>query len=276
MGVELVPGQGKASSVGVWLVPWDKERCLLTFHSTSWDKLCLSHWDKHWDKHSLSQSVCPTGTGCACPSGLSQWDKPGTGTTLPSELQRVQAVGRRGRLRACLGAPGADLGRLHVLRGELPHAQHRGIVRAVVLQEASVTRAVAGERRARFRVRRGLEAGRALCRPLLVLEGPGQARLTGSRPPGLVRQARGHTRAVRHIWTPGGARLPELWGSLAPPPPSPPPPASRTACARRRSREGPCVICAEHRQSVMLVEAGWAVVACSAQITQGPSPTPLL
>jgi len=49
----------------------------LTFPSPSWDKLCLSHLDKH----SLSESACPTGTGCACPSGLSQWDKPGTGTT---------------------------------------------------------------------------------------------------------------------------------------------------------------------------------------------------
>ena len=89
VGTDLVPGQGKASSVGIWLVPWEKERSFLTFPSPSWDKLCLSHWDKH----SLSQSAsdCPTGTGCACPSGLSQWDKPGTGTTLPkSALDQVQ------------------------------------------------------------------------------------------------------------------------------------------------------------------------------------------
>ena len=47
VGMELVPGQGKASSVCTWLVPWDKERSLLTFPSPSWNKLCLSHWDKH-------------------------------------------------------------------------------------------------------------------------------------------------------------------------------------------------------------------------------------
>ena len=47
-----------------------------------WDKLCLSHWDNH----NLSQSVCPTGTGCACPSGLSKWDKTGTDTSLPKSV----------------------------------------------------------------------------------------------------------------------------------------------------------------------------------------------
>jgi len=43
---------------------------------------CLSHGDKY----KLSQSVCPTGTGCSCPSCLSQWDRFGTGTTLPKSV----------------------------------------------------------------------------------------------------------------------------------------------------------------------------------------------
>jgi len=85
-GYRACPGQGKASSVGIWLVPWDKERSLFTFTSPSRTGLvqiaCLSHWDKH----NLSQSACPTGTDCACPSCLSQWDRFSTGTTLPKSV----------------------------------------------------------------------------------------------------------------------------------------------------------------------------------------------
>ena len=54
----------------------------MTFLSPSWDKLYLSHWDKY----NLSQSACPTGTGCACPSGLSH--RP---VTCPSGTSQVQA-----------------------------------------------------------------------------------------------------------------------------------------------------------------------------------------
>jgi len=83
-----------------------------TFHGRV-DPLCGTSWDKwNWDKlhrgyracpgtrkdlqrgymtcpmgqgevsfdlsqsQCLSQSACPTGAGCACPNGLSQWDKP--------------------------------------------------------------------------------------------------------------------------------------------------------------------------------------------------------
>jgi len=58
--------------------PKDKLRCRLgTLEiETQPVPICLSHWNSlclyNWDKHNLCQPACPTGTGRACPSCLSQ------------------------------------------------------------------------------------------------------------------------------------------------------------------------------------------------------------
>ena len=63
----------------------------MTFSSPSGTGLVQAVCLSHWGKHNLSQSACPTGTGCACPSYLSERDRFSTGTTLPkSVLDQVQ------------------------------------------------------------------------------------------------------------------------------------------------------------------------------------------
>jgi len=78
VGTELVPGQGKASSYEQGEAYFDLSQSQLGQAVL----VPLGQAQFHLDKHSLYLSACPIGTGCACPNGLSQWHKKGTGTTL--------------------------------------------------------------------------------------------------------------------------------------------------------------------------------------------------
>jgi len=85
-GYRACPGTRKVLQRGYTTCPMGQGEVSFDLSQSQWDKLCLSHWDKH----RLSQSACPTGTGFACPTGLSQWHTEGTGTTLPkSALDQV-------------------------------------------------------------------------------------------------------------------------------------------------------------------------------------------
>ena len=68
-GYRACPATGTSLQRGLMTCPWDRDRSLLTFPCHSGTGLVRAACLSHWDKHNLSQSTCPTGTGCACPIG---------------------------------------------------------------------------------------------------------------------------------------------------------------------------------------------------------------
>ena len=65
-GYRTCPGTRKGLQRGYMTCPMGQ--------GEEWDRFgtgSLPPGLSHWDKHNLSQSACPTGTGCACPSCLS-------------------------------------------------------------------------------------------------------------------------------------------------------------------------------------------------------------
>ena len=77
-GYRACPGTRKGLQLGYMTCSMGQERSLLTFPSPGGTGLVQAACLSHWDKHNLSQSACPTGTVCACPSCLFQWDRVGS------------------------------------------------------------------------------------------------------------------------------------------------------------------------------------------------------